>query len=93
MIKVIAYFIAIINWIKIALSPTIIGGVLGGIVYLNFRNSVGLAIGVGIFCTGILVGITWATNVWKKKGTSYFMSRNQASPDIDEAIKPKEKDK
>jgi hypothetical protein len=91
--KVIAFLIEILNWLRIALSPTLIGGILGGIVYLNFPNSVGLAIGVGILFTGILAGVTWATNVWKKKGTSYFMSRIHASPDIDEAIKPKEKGK
>jgi hypothetical protein len=42
----------------------------------------GLTIGLTISIIGLLLGIVWATKVWKKTGTSTFMSRVNASPEL-----------
>jgi hypothetical protein len=89
MLKSIAYFIEIINWIKIVLSPTMLGVFLGYIIYYNYPTKYGLIGGISLSSLGLLIGIVWATKIWKSKGTSFFMSRVEASPDIDEAIRPK----
>jgi hypothetical protein len=93
MFKVLAFLIEVVNWIRIVLSPTLIGGIIGVLIYSSNENTTGLFIG-GTFClAGFVVGIIWATKVWKRKGTTQFMSRIHASPDIDEATKPKDSDK
>lgn len=89
MLKTIAYLIEIINWFKIVLSPTIVGVILGFIIYYNFPTNYGLVASISLSSLGLILGILWANKIWKSKGTSFFISRVEASPDIDEAIKPK----
>jgi hypothetical protein len=89
MLKTVAYFIEIINWFKIVLSPTILGVILGYIIYYNFPTNYGLVASIALSSLGLILGILWANKIWKSKGTSFFMSRVEASPDIDEAIRPK----
>jgi len=31
----------------------------------------------------VILGIMWAARIWKKQGTSTFMRRVNASPDLD----------
>ncbi|MFA7274185.1 MAG: hypothetical protein WC044_09960 [Crocinitomicaceae bacterium] len=90
--KAIAYLIEFINWLKIALSPTLIGGIVGVLIYFSYPNLVGLAIGVFFGLAGFVLGLIWATRTWKRKGTTNFMSNVHASPDIDELLKPKKDD-
>ena len=90
MLKTIAYFIEIINWLKIVLSPTLLGVILGYIIYYNFPTHYGLVASISLSGLGLILGILWANKIWKSKGTSFFMSRVEASPDIDEAIRPKQ---
>ena len=89
--KGIALLIEIFNWIRIVLSPVVIGFFIGTLIYNCYRNAIGLSIGIGLILAGFVIGIIWATSVWKKHGTTFFMYRLDASPDIDEAIKPKDK--
>lgn len=93
MFKFLAFLIEVFNWIRIVLSPTLIGCIIGVLIYSSNEHTTGLIIG-GTFClAGFVVGIIWATKIWKRKGTTQFMSRIYASPDIDEATKPKDSDK
>lgn len=90
MIKAISYFIEIINWLKILLSPLIIGVAIGLMIYFNYPYFYGKLLGIIIAVVGLIVGIIWATSVWKKQGCSFFMSGVEASPNIDIATKSKE---
>ena len=88
MFKVIAFLIEVVNWIRIVLSPALIGGIIGMLIYSSNENTNGLIIR-GIFCVaGFVVGIVWATKVWRRKGTTQFFSCIHTSQDIDEATKP-----
>lgn len=75
-----------ISWIQIVASPAIIGIVIGYACeyYLNSSFLFGF-FSVG----GIVLGIKFANKIAKTKGTTEFISRISASPDIDEAIKDK----
>ena len=83
MFKFFKYGIEILNWLRIVASPTIIGGVIGAIIYLAYPNPVMLVIGIVVAANGLVVGIIWATKVWKKTGTTNFLSRVIASPELD----------
>ncbi len=84
------YGIEILNWLRIMASPTIIGGILGALIYLVFPNPVMLVIAILIAANGLVIGIVWATRVWKKTGTTYYMSRVIASPELNNKVEAKE---
>jgi hypothetical protein len=92
MIKIFEIITEIIGWILIALSPTLIGIVFGLIIYNYFQNLGGLIVGSFIAFIGLLMGIAWATNKFKTTGTMYFLSRIDASPDLDKLKKSEEKE-
>lgn len=93
MFKVIAYIIEVINWVNIMLSPTLIAGLFAVLIILNYPTTIGYSIGVALVCIGFLIGVLWATHIWKKIGTTTFMARIYASPDIDDAVRPKGENK
>ncbi len=75
----------LVGWIEIMISPTLIGGIIGLAVYFNYQNLTGKVIGIGIGFIGFLIGIFWATKIFKSKnGTIWFMSKISATPELDE---------
>lgn len=72
-----------IGWIKIALSPIIIGVVVGAVIYFSKQNTVTLVIGIIVAVLGLIMGITWANKHWKGKGTVAFISRTNATPELE----------
>jgi len=73
-----------IGWVQIAASPILGGGIIGFLVYLWMGNTTGAIIGIAIALLGLVLGVVWATRVWKKKGTVQFMSKVMATPELDE---------
>ncbi len=76
-------FIESIGWLQIVASPLLIGSVIGFIVYLTIPDLTGTIIGISIAAIGLIIGIIWATRVWKRKGTIEYVSRLSASPELD----------
>lgn len=76
-------FFEIIGWVRIMLSPLIIGAVLAAIVYTLFQNTAGIIIGVILIIAGFVIGIWLANRAWKKNGTMFFLSRTMATPELD----------
>lgn len=74
--------IEVLNWIRIAISPTLIGALIGGIIYLKMGED-GFALGISITTIGGIIGLLWATRIWRKQGTTNFISRIDASPELD----------
>jgi hypothetical protein len=92
MFRVIAVCFEIVGWVLIALSPSIIGGILGGIVFLWLDSELGIVLGIMIFSLGVIIGVLWATYVFKSKnGTIHFMSRVMATPELDKKEVEEEK--
>ena len=76
-------FTEIIGWLQIVASPLFVGVIIGGLIYLSNPTNLRLLIGISIAIIGLLVGIIWATRIWKKSGTVNFVSRISASPELD----------
>ncbi|GGP01682.1 hypothetical protein GCM10010992_03040 [Cloacibacterium rupense] len=75
-----------IYWIEIVASPTIIGLAIGYACKYYLESSFLF----GFFTiSGIILGIKFANKIAKTKGTTEFISRISASPDIDDAMKDK----
>ncbi len=83
MIKIFNFLIEVWGWIKIVLSPLTIGLVLGTIIYGSNQNGIGLAIGIAVSLLGLVIGIIWATRVWKTRGTNNFLSEIYRTPELD----------
>lgn len=78
------------NYLKIMASPTLIGAFIGIVIYINKTDNLGLTIALIVTLSGIIGGILLANWAKRKTGTTEFISRVNASPDIDEAMKGKE---
>lgn len=85
--KFLEKFINFLNYLKIAAAPSILGVFIGIVIYANKTDELGLALACGIGFVGILSGIILANTANRKVGTSEFVARASASPDIDEAVK------
>jgi hypothetical protein len=81
--KVFHVITEVFGWLQIVASPFLAGLIIGGIVYLAKRDAIGLTIGIIIASIGLVVGIVWATKVWRRKGTVNFMSRLLGTPELD----------
>ncbi len=81
-----------IGWVRIALSPTLIGVVAGGIAYLFLRGGLGIAIWVAAALCGLLAGVWFAERVRRKTSPMTFVARVDASPDLDKLERNDETD-
>jgi hypothetical protein len=77
------YATEIIGWLQIVASPLLLGLVLGAIIYFSSPSDGRLALGIFVALVGLIVGIIFATRVWKKQGTMHFVSRIMATPELD----------
>jgi hypothetical protein len=81
--KLLKFLTKFFAWLQIVASPTIVGIIFGASIYASKRDTTGLVIGIIIAFAGLLTGVIWATKVWKKTGTVEFMSKLNATPDLD----------
>lgn len=84
MFKIFEYITEAVGWLQIVASPLLIGLGIGAVVYFPNPTTTRLIIGISIAALGLIVGILWATKIWKtKEGTIWFLSRIMATPELD----------
>lgn len=81
----------VFGWIRIVLSPTFLGAFIGVIIYNSNPNTTNFTFATLLIIVGSIVGVIWATRVWRKHGTMRFLSRIDASPDLDNPADENEK--
>jgi hypothetical protein len=87
-LKLLEVIVEAFSFMKIVLSPLLIGLFIGIVIYANKTDNVGLIIGGGVTFTGLIAGILLALWARKNSGSAVeFNARVNASPDIDEIIK------
>lgn len=84
--KVFEYIMEIIGWLQIVASPFLIGLGIGAFIYFPDPTLTNLIIAIVISLVGLILGIIWATKIWKTKGTVWFMSRLSATPELDNLV-------
>ncbi len=88
LLKLLEIIVEAISFMKIVLSPLLIGLFIGIVIYANKTDNVGLIIGIVVTIIGLIAGILLALWARKKSGSALeFNTRINASPDIDEMIK------
>ena len=81
--KVLEFLIDVFSWLKIVASPFLIAVIIAVIIYLNISGILGLILSVSILMVGVVVGVILATRIWKTLGTTTFLSRIHATPELD----------
>ncbi len=78
--KPIKLLVEVMGWLRVFLSPVIIGGIITFVAYGYTQNIVVAIVG----CLLSLVAGVWvAERIRKKHGTINFMSRTMATPELD----------
>jgi ACR3 family arsenite efflux pump ArsB len=77
-------FTEVVGWLQIVASPTLVGALLGVVLNMSIPGKVSLFVGLLPVLLGLIIGIIWATRVWRKKGTSRYMSEILSTPDIED---------
>ena len=90
--RIFELFTEVLGWILIVFSPLLIGSALGTFVYLADPNETRLIIGISLASIGLIVGILWATHIWKTTGTIWFLSRIIATPELDDKVEDEKTD-
>ena len=73
----------LVGWLQIVASPLLAGLVIAALIYFSNPTILRLVIAIGVAILGLIVGIIFATKVWKKQGTMHFLSRVSATPELD----------
>lgn len=74
------WLVELLAWWKIMISPLAISVVVAAIAYAYFPYQYAWYAVYGILFAGLMTGICWATYVWRKYGTSNFLSGNEMGP-------------
>ncbi|MGR5145590.1 hypothetical protein ACQKP8_03450 [Photobacterium alginatilyticum] len=80
--KFVACFVHILLWLKVAVSPALLGAFLGGMICFALNEMV---LPVVAICTGlgVVLGIIWAEKTRRTVGLSKFHGRLIGHPEID----------
>ncbi len=89
--RLIAFLIEVFGWFKIVASPLIVSCIIGGLIYLKWKNTIALIVCSFVILIGLVIGIVWATKIWRKHGTTNFLSKLNASPDSDNLVRKEQK--
>ena len=81
----------IFGFIQIAASPIAIALFISFFVVKSMPGTIGFVIAGIITTLGLLIGILWAINVAKTKGTVNFMSKVSGTSELDDKDTEKEK--
>lgn len=84
MFKFLEFITEAIGWLQIVASPFLIGLGIGALIYFSHPTELRMIVGVSVAALGLILGIVWATRVWKKYATMRFLSRIIATPELDE---------
>lgn len=69
-------------WLRLVCSPLLVGAFIGALIYFNIPNALGITLAIVLAALGLVAGILWARRVSKKQGIIEFVSRVNASPDL-----------
>jgi len=81
MLKIIAVFVHICLWLKVAISPVLIGAATSAIICI-VRGEINIYIVTSFTGVGLIVGIFWAEKIRRTIGLSAFHGRLIGNPEI-----------
>lgn len=76
-------FTQALAWAQIAVSPLLIGALLGWLGWVTLSGTLGLVLGISLVLLGTGAGIWAAERVRRKADTRQFMARIRRHPELD----------
>ncbi len=83
------FLLEVYGFLRIIASPLLIASAIGLGIYIYDPNLVRLVIAIVLASIGLIIGIIWATKIWRRQGTMNYISTVMSSPDFDK-LKEKE---
>jgi hypothetical protein len=81
--KILEWITSFFAWLEIVFFPTFIGFAIACVFYYNSPSRIRLVISIVIATVGLIIGIIIATRIWKTQGTTEFISKVSATPELD----------
>jgi len=76
--------VSVIGWIQIFISPFLGGIITGFLIWISTKNILGAVAAIFVLIVGIVLGIRLAEKAKKNTGTIAFISRVNATPELNE---------
>jgi large-conductance mechanosensitive channel len=73
--KLLQIILEIIGWLQIVFGATVLAALLAAIIYFGYSSHITKIISFCIIAVGFILGVIWATRIWKKYGTIEWLSR------------------
>jgi|GEM_PF-3712104 hypothetical protein len=86
--KIVEWLVEAFFTIKLILSPTLIGGLIGAFVFFTANSKTQIYLACAIWLLGLLLGIVLAVKVKRKKTATEFYGQLLSTPDIGSKKKP-----
>jgi hypothetical protein len=83
MLKFIELLSALMAWLQLMIAPTLVGGIIGLLVYYYKPDKDGKIIAIAITILGSIVGVIWASKLWRKTGTLEYLIKGGHDPELD----------
>lgn len=80
------YATEVVGWLQIVASPLLGGLVIAAMIYFPDPTTLRLVLAIVVLLLALIVGIIFATRIWKKQGTIHFVSRVMATPELDNLV-------
>jgi hypothetical protein len=88
------YAAAVVCWLRIAVSPTLAGALIGVILYFAVGGQTGAVLFALFVGLGAVLGVGFAEWARRKHGTVNFISKSENfTPDLDEFVKNAERNR
>ena len=72
--KLFEFILELFGWLQIVAGVTLAAGLFALATYLIWSNGTGKIAGLMIISIGFIIGVNWATLIWKKHGTIAWLS-------------------
>jgi hypothetical protein len=73
--KFLETLVELFNWCLIFISPVLLFGFAGFVIYHNFKGNMGISSFIGLSVFGIVLGIYFAEKIRRSVGCANFMTR------------------
>lgn len=80
-------FVELLFIIRLALSPILVGGLVGAYIYFDALSLPGEILGIGIIIAGLILGILLVMRVKRKQTAVEFLTKVMATPELDKKKK------
>ncbi|MBW8362495.1 MAG: hypothetical protein K0M56_09960 [Kaistella sp.] len=81
-----------VGWIQIFLSPFLIGLIISAVIYFAYPGIWTMIAACAVLALSVVLGAKMASKAAREHGTMNYISRTDATPELDEQLKKENND-